>query len=183
MILSPITDDTDIDDTCDAEFSIPTSRDFLCIIFEKPKMQNSLLVPKNEFAKSLSWVNGPKKIIFPSLFCRIVVVSSMLLKEGHLQLHNLNYEQGVRIPPRPTRTPVGYADSKLMNALFAVTLKERLRDLSRKVSVTCVSPGWCRTRLHRNSTLPWYQYPAALLMACLFMKSSDKVCVVLLKIL
>ena len=43
------------------------------------------------------------------------------------------------------------------------------------VSVYCVSPGWCKTNLHRNTTMPWYTYILAIPIAALFMKSAKKV--------
>ena len=44
------------------------------------------------------------------------------------------------------------------------------------VSIYCVSPGWCKTSLHRNTDLPWYAYILALPVAALFMKSAKEVC-------
>ena len=51
-------------------------------------------------------------------------------------------------------------------------LKERGID---NVSVYCVSPGWCKTSLHRNTDMPWYAYILALPIAALFMKSAKEV--------
>ena len=51
-------------------------------------------------------------------------------------------------------------------------LKERGID---NVSVYCVSPGWCKTSLHRNTDIPWYAYILALPIAALFMKSAKDV--------
>ena len=51
-------------------------------------------------------------------------------------------------------------------------LKERGID---NVSVYCVSPGWCKTSLHRNTDVPWYAYILALPIAALFMKSAKEV--------
>ena len=50
----------------------------------------------------------------------------MLLKEGEIHVDNLNYETGIR--HSDSRTPIGYADSKLMNGLFALELSKRLSD-------------------------------------------------------
>ena len=44
------------------------------------------------------------------------------------------------------------------------------------VSIYCVSPGWCKTSLHRNTDLSWYAYILALPVAALFMKSAKEVC-------
>ena len=57
------------------------------------------------------------------------------------------------------------------------------RELDRKlkqqgienVSVYCVSPGWCKTNLHKNTNLPWYAYILAIPVAALFMKSAREV--------
>ena len=51
-------------------------------------------------------------------------------------------------------------------------LKERGID---NVSVYCVSPGWCKTSLHRNTDMPWYAYILVLPIAALFMKSAKEV--------
>ena len=106
---------------------------------------------------------------------RVVVVSSMLLKEGEVHLDNLNGELGLRAPPpdgSSSRTPTGYADSKLMNALFAAELRRRLGGSG--AAVACVSPGWCRTRLHQHGTVGCLEWPMLLLMAAVFMKSASK---------
>ena len=100
------------------------------------------------------------------------MVSSVLLREGLVDVANLNYDSGVRTSATTT-TPVGYADSKLMNALFALQLSLLLRDSG--VRVFCVSPGWCKTRLHQNSHVPWYLYPALCFAATFFMTSATKV--------
>ena len=74
-------------------------------------------------------------------------MSSILLKEGVVDPDNLNYESGVRgTDPAGGDTPAGYADSKLMNALFAMRLADKMREEGRDVAVKCVSPGWCKTK-------------------------------------
>ena len=60
---------------------------------------------------------------------------------------------------------------------------DMLRELAMKleestignVSVYCVSPGWCKTNLHRNTIMPWYTYILAIPIAAVFMKSAKKV--------
>ncbi len=109
---------------------------------------------------------------------RVVVVSSILLKEGEVHLSNLNCDLGIRAASDPnSATPVGYADSKLMNALFALELRRRMQLVGGGVDVYCVSPGWCRTKLHQNSaSISCLKWPLLLLAAAVFMKSASKVC-------
>ena len=113
------------------------------------------------------------------------------MKEGVVDVDNLNYESGLPPTDTPSRaTPTAYADSKLMNALFALRLRALLTlggappegvppgGVSTEgvgTQVFCVSPGWCRTRLHQNSSRTWYQNLALLFVAPLFTKSASKV--------
>ena len=50
-----------------------------------------------------------------------------------------------------SHVPIGYSDSKLMNALFVRELAARQKGSK----VVCVSPGWCRTNLSRNLNISW----------------------------
>ena len=45
----------------------------------------------------------------------------------------------------------------------------------KNISVYCVSPGWCKTNLHRNTIVPWYTYIIGLPVAAIFMKSAKEV--------
>jgi hypothetical protein len=42
------------------------------------------------------------------------------------------------------------------------------------LSIFCVSPGWCRTSLGRSSIIPWYVYPALLLVLAVFSRSANQ---------
>ena len=88
-----------------------------------------------------------------------------------------------------------YCQSKLMNALFAqqvcslhycnlsfeVTfhyLRFAPLQLSKRfpnLHVYCVSPGWCKTQLHRNTDIPWYAYIGIFLIGPILMKSARQV--------
>merc|ERR1712215_601575 len=72
--------------------------------------------------------------------------------------------------PTSSRTPPAYADSKLMNALFARELQVKEPGLS----VFCVSPGWCRTGLGGSSSPSWYPYPALLVALAMFSRSAQQ---------
>eukprot|EP00092_Neocalanus_flemingeri_P003586 GFUD01003846.1.p1 GENE.GFUD01003846.1~~GFUD01003846.1.p1 ORF type:complete len:311 (-),score=97.07 GFUD01003846.1:39-971(-) len=108
-----------------------------------------------------------KDLLLKTSNARVVVVSSMLLKEGRIDI------EGLGNPCSRTsnsKTPPAYADSKLMNAMFARELQAREPGLC----VFCVSPGWCRTSLGRSSIIPWYVYPALLLVLAMFSRSAKQ---------
>ena len=81
-----------------------------------------------------------------------------------------------------TITTILYLELPVLN-ICSIILFETLRELAMKfeesmignVSVYCVSPGWCKTNLHRNTTMPWYTYILAIPIAAVFMKSAKKV--------
>ena len=110
-------------------------------------------------------VHQLKSLLLRSDQARVVVVSSILLKEGQVELDRLG------APPGESgvggRTPRAYADSKLMLAMFARELQRREAGLS----VFCVSPGWCRTGLGRSANIPCYSYPALAILLLIFGKS------------
>merc|ERR1711962_590334 len=110
---------------------------------------------------------------------RGVIVSSILLKNvGHLDLDLLQkkhesanqstnpVQESSTVPAQNRDTKYNYCQSKLMNALFAKQLAKRFPNLH----VYCVSPGWCKTQLHRNSDIPWYAYIGILVAGPIFMK-------------
>ena len=99
---------------------------------------------------------------------RIVMVSSILLKDAKLNLALLER------PPQQMETSndkQNYSESKLMNALFA----RHLAKIYPEIKVYTVSPGWCRTKLHRNTSISWYQYLGLLIVGSFFMKSPKEV--------
>ena len=71
---------------------------------------------------------------------RVVAVSSILLRDGHVDIDNLGSPVRHDDDRRTNATPQAYCDSKLMLTLFAQELQRRAPHLS----VFSVSPGWCR---------------------------------------
>jgi len=113
-----------------------------------------------------------KTLLLESGEARVVVVSSILLREGHVETGRLGRPGEARgeveeRTSRTSRTPQAYADSKLMLAMFARELQRREVGLS----VFCVSPGWCRTDLGRSAKISCYSYPALVLLMILFGKT------------
>ena len=110
-------------------------------------------------------------LLLPSLApsARIVLVSSTLLKHGQLNFDVHDHFGNGRASLSSGHVPVGYSDSKLMNALFA-------RELAVRKSVTsvCVSPGWCRTNLARNLKLTWTRKLLLAPVALLFTQSATQ---------
>ena len=95
---------------------------------------------------------------------RVVVVSSILLKEGLVDTDQLGCPGG---GDRTARTPPAYADSKLMLALFSRELQRR----EPRLAVFTVSPGWCRTSLGRSAQISCLTYPALALLLLLVGKT------------
>ena len=108
-------------------------------------------------------------LLLPSLApsARIVLVSSTLSKQGQLNFDVHDHFGNGRASPSSGHVPVGYSDSKLMNALFA-------RELAARKSLTsvCVSPGWCRTNLARNLNITWTRKLLLAPVALLFTQSA-----------
>lgn len=94
---------------------------------------------------------------------RIVFVASSLLKGGKLDFSKQDFvydgrTEEVSADPndkkKPSLAPIGYCDSKLMNAL---TCRHVATVLTPNVSAYALCPGFCRSSLGRNVSLPWYQ--------------------------
>ena len=89
---------------------------------------------------------------------RVVFVSSSLMKQGKLDLDSAIYDGRVEMDddgkPKKTFAPTGYCDSKLMNAL---TCTQFASILPPSISTYSVCPGFCRSSLARNVTMPFYQ--------------------------
>ena len=102
---------------------------------------------------------------------RIVVVSSTLLKLGQINfdIHD-HFGSGRSSEPdqAPGHVPIGYSDSKLMNALFVRELAVR----QKRLKAVCVSPGWCRTNLSRNLNLTWTRKLLLAPIALIFTQSA-----------
>ena len=101
---------------------------------------------------------------------RIVVVSSTLMKLGQINFDvHEHFGNGRRSEPDQAsgHVPIGYSDSKLMNALFVRELAARQR-----LKVVCVSPGWCRTNLSRNLNISWARKLLLAPIALIFTRSA-----------
>ena len=105
---------------------------------------------------------------------RVVVVSSILLKEGEVDTDQLGcpgvsrYSQ--RVGGRSARSPLAYADSKLMLALFSRELQRREPSLS----IFTVSPGWCRTSLGRSAHISCISFPLLALLMLMVGKTVEQ---------
>ena len=109
-------------------------------------------------------VNLLRNLLLQSGEGRVVVVSSILLKNGLLDLEQLGSPGVSRYSPRSSRSPPAYADSKLMLALFSRELQRREPSLA----VFTVSPGWVRqTSLGRSAQVSWLSYPGLALLLLL----------------
>ena len=107
---------------------------------------------------------------------RVVVVSSSLMNAGKLDLDNFDLASGRQLSPEEQQkrsfVPAGYADSKLMNALFAKELGRRLGPSN--VHVSCICPGWCYTELPRHVDFPWHRKLLMLPVTALMLRSSER---------
>ena len=84
-----------------------------------------------------------KKMLKKSSEPRIIVVSSILLKEGVIDLEKLGSPDIERYKSKGHSTPPAYCDTKLMCSLFVQEIHKR----EPWISAFCVSPGWCKTNL------------------------------------
>lgn len=98
---------------------------------------------------------------------RVVAVSSILLRDGQIDLDNLGNPSSSRndtTGAKASATPLAYCDTKMMMALFVQELQRREPHLS----VFSVSPGWCKTNLGRTAKIPWYSYPLLVTLMLMF---------------
>jgi NAD(P)-dependent dehydrogenase (short-subunit alcohol dehydrogenase family) len=84
---------------------------------------------------------------------RVVTVSSLVHREGRLDLGNLPLEHGYR-------RSAAYSRSKLANLLFTYRLQRRLAATGARTEALAAHPGYARTELSRN-------LPAALRLGAL----------------
>jgi len=103
---------------------------------------------------------------------RVVLVSSGLMMSGKVDvddsrqfIEGRKIQEGERVPKH---APIGYCDSKLMNAIFARELASRHQN----ITVVCVGPGWCKTELARYVYIPWYKKLLLAPIALCFMRTS-----------
>lgn len=107
---------------------------------------------------------------------RVVVVSSGLMNQGQLDFEiNDHFVAGRQ--PDPTKksrghAPIGYCDSKLMNALFVKELAVRTQ--GRGIMSVCLCPGWCYTQLARHVPIPFYKKCLLAPFAFMFMRSAKQ---------
>lgn len=88
---------------------------------------------------------------------RIIFVSSGLMERGKIDLKNAVYtgrEENSENGQSSFAPPTGYCDSKLMNAM---TSKYLATVLPPSIVTYSVCPGFCRSSLARNVSIPWYQ--------------------------
>lgn len=106
---------------------------------------------------------------------RVVVVSSGLMNQGELDLETHDHF-GAGRQPDPTKpkghAPIGYCDSKLMNALFVRELAVRTQ--GRGITAVCLCPGWCYTQLARHVAMPLYKKLLLAPIAFMFMRSAKQ---------
>ena len=97
----------------------------------------------------------------------------------------------------PKHAPIGYCDSKLMNAVFARELATRYKVIMstvleiqsslsafldllyffsspQNIPVICICPGWCKTELARNVGLTFIKKLLMAPIAFLFMRSGNE---------
>jgi NAD(P)-dependent dehydrogenase (short-subunit alcohol dehydrogenase family) len=77
---------------------------------------------------------------------RVVVVSSVAHRNGHLDFSDLNWER------RKFKAFQAYGDSKLANLLFAYEFARRLNQQGKPLCVTAAHPGWTASDLARHSS-------------------------------
>ena len=105
---------------------------------------------------------------------RVVVVSSVLMNSGVLDMDNFDIYNGRKIDQTDKSNyksaSTGYCDSKLLNGLFVKQLAKSAADSG--ISAYSVCPGWCNTDLMRNATIPFYKKLIVLPFIIMIMRSS-----------
>jgi NAD(P)-dependent dehydrogenase (short-subunit alcohol dehydrogenase family) len=79
--------------------------------------------------------------LLPFITDRVVTVSSILHRRGHLHLDDLHFDF------RPYNAMTAYQDSKLANLLFTLELQRRLSEQGSAVRAVAAHPGIARTNL------------------------------------
>jgi NAD(P)-dependent dehydrogenase (short-subunit alcohol dehydrogenase family) len=80
-------------------------------------------------------------LLLPVLTDRVVVISSSLYRQGHIDLADLNYETRKYNPLR------AYRDSKLASMLFVLELQRRLSSADSAIRAVAAHPGLAPTNL------------------------------------
>ena len=86
-----------------------------------------------------------RPLLLKSTDPRVIMVSSILLKGGQIDVDNIGSPDNARYKnfDSESNTPPGYADSKLVASLLVKELQEE----DPSISFFSVSPGWCKTNL------------------------------------
>ena len=96
---------------------------------------------------------------------RIVTVSSVAHRSGHIRFDDINFE-------RNYRASAAYAQSKLANLMFTYLLQSKLEaSLANTISVAA-HPGWARTDLQRHVAARWW-WKAVRWVEPVFSQSAD----------
>jgi len=107
---------------------------------------------------------------------RVVVVSSSLMRQGRFDPEQYDHFKAGRQPDPDKKKsgfspPIGYCDSKLMNALFVKKLAERTGP--QLTSVACC-PGFCKTELGRFVQISFIKKILFLPIMVLIMRSAKR---------
>nr|ACO15677.1 Retinol dehydrogenase 12 [Caligus clemensi] len=98
---------------------------------------------------------------------RIVMVSSLLMLHGKVDMESKNFVEEGRPQEGRSWVPTGYADSKIMNGLMA----KQYAAAGLKALAIC--PGWCKTELARYVPLTCWKKFVMFLVSSVFQRSSS----------